>query len=465
MNDNAALLLVDDRPENLTALKAVLADEGADLVTASSGNEALSLTLKRDFALVLLDVQMPDMDGFETAELIRANPKTRHLPVIFVTAGLNDTKLQFKGYELGAVDYLIKPFEPQLLRSKARVFCDLYRQRRQLESVQVLLELKISERVAQLRESEERFRFLATRSPVGIYQLDAGGQCMFVNPFWCEMAGLSAQEAAGQGWTRTVHKDDRPMVAAAWRRAQETLGEASVEYRFVHRNGRIVWVSDNLIVLRNERNEVSGYLGTNWDITLRKRGEERERVSAEVMEKLAHGAPLAELLQLISAGVERLNAAASCSVCLHDDKEEGRTQERETQDRANAEYAMPIHGLNGDLLGELRCTAIEPTSHDEPAMDVLREAARLAAIVIETEAHGKRSAHRRFGASGAARGHRRHGRRHEHHRREPGVYPLERVYGSGGDRPQSARAAERPSRQGVLRTHVGLDQQERPLAG
>ena len=162
MNDNAALLLVDDRPENLTALKAVLADEGADLVTASSGNEALSLTLKRDFALVLLDVQMPDMDGFETAELIRANPKTRHLPVIFVTAGLNDTKLQFKGYELGAVDYLIKPFEPQLLRSKARVFCDLYRQRRQLESVQVLLELKISERVAQLRESEERFRFLAT---------------------------------------------------------------------------------------------------------------------------------------------------------------------------------------------------------------------------------------------------------------------------------------------------------------
>src|SRR3990167_6348283 len=107
MADNIALLLVDDRPENLTALQAVLGPLNVDLVTATSGNDALRHTLKRDFALVLLDVQMPGMDGFETAELMRSNPKTRHLPIIFVTAGINDIQLQFKGYDLGAVDYLI----------------------------------------------------------------------------------------------------------------------------------------------------------------------------------------------------------------------------------------------------------------------------------------------------------------------------------------------------------------------
>src|SRR5664279_1078001 len=133
MTDKVAILLVDDRPENLAAFEAVLDFEGLDLVKAESGNEALRLSLRQDFALVLLDVQMPGMSGFETAELMRANPKTRHLPIIFVTAGMNDAQLQFKGYELGAVDYLIKPFEPHILQSKVKVFWELHRQRRKLE--------------------------------------------------------------------------------------------------------------------------------------------------------------------------------------------------------------------------------------------------------------------------------------------------------------------------------------------
>lgn len=131
--EDVAVLLVDDRTENLAALEAVLNHQELNLVKAQSGNDALRLSLKQDFALVLLDVQMPGMSGFETAELMRANPKTRHLPIIFVTAGMNDAQLQFKGYELGAVDYLIKPFDPHTLRSKVNVFCELYRYRRKLE--------------------------------------------------------------------------------------------------------------------------------------------------------------------------------------------------------------------------------------------------------------------------------------------------------------------------------------------
>jgi PAS domain S-box-containing protein len=133
MSENVAVLVVDDRPENLLAFEEVLRGPGIDLVKASSGDDALRFTLRQDFAMVLLDVQMPGMSGFEVAELMRANPKTRHLPIIFVTAGMNDAQLQFKGYELGAVDYLIKPFEPHILQSKVNVFCELYRQHRKAE--------------------------------------------------------------------------------------------------------------------------------------------------------------------------------------------------------------------------------------------------------------------------------------------------------------------------------------------
>ena len=157
------ILLVDDRRENLISLDALLSDQGYKLVTASSGNEALLLTLKQDFALVLLDVQMPLMDGFETAELMRANPKTKNIPIIFVTAGMKDLKFQFKGYDTGAVDYLAKPIEPVILKSKVRIFADLYYQRREIElhknNLEDLVELRTLELLrsaADLKASNEQ---------------------------------------------------------------------------------------------------------------------------------------------------------------------------------------------------------------------------------------------------------------------------------------------------------------------
>jgi hypothetical protein len=262
MTENVALLLVDDRPENLVALEAILGNEGLDLVKAGSGNDALRHSLKRDFALVLLDVQMPGMDGFETAELMRSNPKTRHLPIIFVTAGVKDIQLQFKGYDLGAVDYLIKPVDPHILQSKVTVFCELYRQRRQIEANQLLLEAKIKERVAMLRESEERFHMLATHVPVGIYQIDTQGNCLFVNRRWCEIAGLSAEEAAGPGWTRTIHPDDRDAVASIWCGKLPAGGEWSMDYRFLGPDGRIIWVNGSAIAIRGQAGRSPDILAT-----------------------------------------------------------------------------------------------------------------------------------------------------------------------------------------------------------
>ncbi len=129
MSDKTNVLLVDDRPENLLALEVSLEDLDLNLVKATSGNEALGFLVEKEFALVLLDVQMPDMDGFEVAGLMRKNEVTRGVPIIFVTAENREQKYIFEGYEAGAVDFLYKPIMPEFLRSKVKVFVELYQQK------------------------------------------------------------------------------------------------------------------------------------------------------------------------------------------------------------------------------------------------------------------------------------------------------------------------------------------------
>jgi two-component system sensor histidine kinase/response regulator len=126
------LLVVDDREENLLALEALLRREDVTVLTARSGQEALELLLTHDVALALLDVQMPEMDGFELAELMRGSGRTQSVPIIFVTAGSRDSQRVFRGYDAGAVDFLYKPIEPHILRNKVETFVQLDRQRRQL---------------------------------------------------------------------------------------------------------------------------------------------------------------------------------------------------------------------------------------------------------------------------------------------------------------------------------------------
>ena len=154
-------LLVDDLEENLLALSALLARPGVQVLTARSGSEALELLLVHDVALALLDVQMPDMDGFELAELLRGSERTRHIPLIFVTAGAREPHRQFQGYESGAVDFIYKPIEPHILKNKADVFFQLYRQRQ-------LLALELNDRTETLRLNEMFAALLAhdLRSPL-----------------------------------------------------------------------------------------------------------------------------------------------------------------------------------------------------------------------------------------------------------------------------------------------------------
>ena len=154
-NEPVKLLLVDDRPENLLVLEEVLANLPCELLKTLSGQEALSKLLKHDVALVILDVQLPDMSGFEVAEFMRGKKRSQHVPIIFVTASDKEPLHVFKGYEAGAVDYLFKPLDPMILRSKVRVFIDLYRQKQLLQYQSRELELRMAELESEVTRRQE----------------------------------------------------------------------------------------------------------------------------------------------------------------------------------------------------------------------------------------------------------------------------------------------------------------------
>jgi PAS domain S-box-containing protein len=151
VNERARILIVDDRPENLLALEAILEPLGHEIVRAHSGPEALRELLKSEFAVILLDVQMPGMNGFETVEIIKSRERTKYIPIIFLTAISKDEEYVFKGYEVGAVDYMFKPLQPEVLRSKVTVLVELHLKNQQLREHEREL------REAQQRELEHRY--------------------------------------------------------------------------------------------------------------------------------------------------------------------------------------------------------------------------------------------------------------------------------------------------------------------
>lgn len=168
------ILIVDDKPANLLALRKILEKPGLNIVEAASGNDALALLLEYNFALILLDVQMPDMDGFETAELMRGNEETKHIPIIFVTAISKEQQYVFKGYDKGAVDYLFKPLDPDILQSKVNIFLELHKQKEDLKTANTELR-KANEKILEQQEDlieEERLKVLLQMSGANAQKLN-----------------------------------------------------------------------------------------------------------------------------------------------------------------------------------------------------------------------------------------------------------------------------------------------------
>ena len=191
------ILAVDDVEENLTALEALLADEGVTLIKARSGVQALELLLVEDVALALLDVQMPGMDGFELAELMRGTERTRRVPIIFLTAVATDERRQFRGYESGAIDYLFKPVDPHILRHKVALFVELFQQRQEL---------------ARERDSHAaalaRIQAHGDNSPLAIVEIDAQRHVVAWSKGAERLFGWRAAEVAGFGASELKWLDD-----------------------------------------------------------------------------------------------------------------------------------------------------------------------------------------------------------------------------------------------------------------
>jgi PAS domain S-box-containing protein len=185
-DERVNILLVDDQPNNLLALESILGDMGQNLVTAESGKRALKHLLERDFAVILLDVQMPELDGFETASLIRDRDRSRDTPIIFLTALSRSETNVFRGYELGAVDYIFKPFHPDILRSKVNVFVELFRKREAFKRQAVELAHLIKQNELILNAAAE-----------GVFGVDTAGMTTFVNPAAARMMGRTVEEITG----------------------------------------------------------------------------------------------------------------------------------------------------------------------------------------------------------------------------------------------------------------------------
>ncbi|HET7747667.1 MAG TPA: response regulator, partial [Vicinamibacteria bacterium] len=248
-DDRVNILLVDDRPDKLLALESILAALGENLVRANSGREALRALLKDDFAVILLDVNMPGMDGFETAAMIRARERSQRTPIIFFTAMSEAESQVFRSYSLGAVDFIRTPVVPEILKAKVSVFVDLYKKteqvKRQAEQMRLLQEREHQTRLAEAAdrlEAETRRNRFFTLAIDMLAIADFGGTFRQLNPSWEKTLGYTDAELKSRPLLDFVHAEDREATAE---KLAQLRGGASIAYfenRFATRVGGWRWL-------------------------------------------------------------------------------------------------------------------------------------------------------------------------------------------------------------------------------
>jgi PAS domain S-box-containing protein len=384
----ANLLLVDDRQENLLALEAILEPLGHRLVSVMSGIAALKELLLDDFACILLDVQMPELDGFELATLIKQRKRSQHIPIIFLTALSKDEKHVYQGYSAGAVDYILKPIDSNVLRSKVSVFVELWEKGEQIQmQADQIHEQKLD---ALERASEERYRQLADAMPQIVWTADATGAATYFNRRWFEYTGMTPEEVGSNAWHQVVHPDDLPAAVA---RREQTLrsGETfEVEYRFRGADGRYRWHLGRALPVRHAEGGIEFWIGTATDIHDRKRIEEQRAFIVSAGDTLSRSLDYRETLRQV-AELAAGDIADWCSVHVvepdgtiaelavaHSDPDKV-TFARELQERyppeADAATGAPavIRTGEAELVPEVTEDMLAIVARDELHLDLLRE--------------------------------------------------------------------------------------------
>jgi len=313
----ANILLVDDHPENLVALSAILSDAGYNLVLAESGPKALRELLRHEFAVILLDVMMPGIDGYDIATIIKEREATRHVPIVFLTAVATDINHIYRGYKVGAVDYLLKPLDADIVRQKVAVFVDLYRQRQRVQEQEALLresQAREHEYQLALQRQESEAWYSTTLQSLGdaVIATDAQGIIRFMNPVAEQLTGWPRGEAHGRPLENvfkiineeTREEAENPAVRVI--REGKILGLANHTI-LISRSGSEFVIEDAAAPIRGKDGDILGVVFNFRDTTDKRRDELRRsfvsRASAALLATLEYSTAIESLAEFASSSV------------------------------------------------------------------------------------------------------------------------------------------------------------------
>jgi PAS domain S-box-containing protein len=305
-DDTATILIVDDRDENVLALEVMLSLPGVEIVKARSGPEALRLVLRQEFAVILLDVIMPTMDGFETARLIRMREASRRIPIIFLTAG-PELDMVSEGYAAGAVDFLVKPLNPGIVKAKVSVFVELYRMTHQIRRQEEALRLAERRRgEAALKESDALYEASFNAAAVGIAHTSFEDRWLRVNPRFCQILGYAQEECLERGFRDVTHPEDlADEMTGLHELISGKIGTYHREKRYQHKLGHTIWLDVTGSLVYDHAGKAKHFVAVIEDVTERRRTDERQRLLAGtgqiLLRSLDHRATIEDVARLVTA--------------------------------------------------------------------------------------------------------------------------------------------------------------------
>ena len=298
-HEKVNILLVDDQPGKLLSYEAILHGLNENLLKASSGREALEHLLKSDVAVVLVDVCMPDLDGFQLAAMIRDHPRFQKTAIIFISAILLSEMDSLRGYEMGAVDYVPVPVVPEVLRAKVKVFAELYRKTKQLEQLNQELEARVAERTAaleastaQLIQSEQRRSLALAAGNMGSWDLDVVTGHYLWDDGHYRIFGVDPQNfvVTPENIRTRIHSDDWHNLQAGFEHMRKDGRAHQLEFRVLRPDGQVRWCVGSAAATVDKDGQVTRVSGVTFDITERKEAEERQTLLAREVDHRAKNA-------------------------------------------------------------------------------------------------------------------------------------------------------------------------------
>ena len=349
VHEKVNILMVDDQPGKLLSYDAVLADLGENLIKATSAKDALEKLLKIDVAVVLMDVSMPEIDGFELAEIIRQHPRFQKTAIIFVSAVHLTDLDRLKGYQHGAVDYLSVPIVPEVLRAKVRVFAELHRKKLQLERLNNELEQRVTQRTVELEQKavalqqlnsdlagkNQQLDAIVQTAPDIIFSRQADGTRDYISGRFYEYTGAEPGSAIGFGWLEYLHPDDKERSLTHWMRCVQSGEAYESEYRIRSVDQQYRWFRARAVPLRDPAGHIVKWYGTCSDIHDSKLLEQSIRDNS------------IELERMVDLRTTELRRLSSRLMTMQD--EERRRIAREIHDGLGQELAAAKMILDGIL--------------------------------------------------------------------------------------------------------------------